>query len=181
MQRARGDFLACAGFAGDEDGAGCRRRAHDQILHPPHRFAVADEGLEGRCPAHLALQQIDWFSRHRNQSRRIYQVNEALVLVVSAATTLAAALKASAWLTAVLAAGTVVLTGLYKVLDSQENWVAFGVAWSELQTAANNYRLLPADRRDSEAQRQLVDKVNEVMAEDTGRWAARRRSLAERR
>ena len=62
-----------------------------------------------------------------------------------------------------------------------DDWVAFGVAWSELQTAANNYRLLPADRRDSEAQRQLVDKVNEVMAEDTGRWAARRRSLAERR
>jgi len=129
----------------------------------------------------LALQQVDWFSRHRNQSRRIYQVNEALVLVVSAATTLAAALKASAWLTAFLAAGTVVLTGLYKVLDSQENWVAFAIAWSELQTAANNYRLLPEDQRDSEAQRQLVDKVNEVMAEDTGRWAARRRSLAERR
>jgi len=129
----------------------------------------------------LALAQVDWFSRHRNQSRRIYQANEALVLVVSAATTLAAALKASAWLTAVLAAGTVILTGLYKVLDSQENWVAFSLAWSELQTAANNYRLLPADRRDSEAQRQLVDKVNKVLAEDTGRWATRRRSLAERR
>jgi len=129
----------------------------------------------------LALQQIDWFKRHRIRSRLTYQINEVLVLVVSAATTLAAALKASAWLTAVLAAGTVILTGLYKVLDSQENWVAFSLAWSKLQTAANNYRLLPADQRDEAAQRQLVDKVNEVMAEDTGRWAARRRSLAERR
>jgi uncharacterized protein DUF4231 len=129
----------------------------------------------------LALQQIDWYARHRNRSRLTYQVNETLVLVVSAATTLAAALKANAWLTAVLAAGTVVLTGLYKVLDSQETWVAFSLAWSELQTAANNYRLLPADRRDEEAQRQLLDKVNQVLAEDTGRWAARRRSLAERR
>ena len=129
----------------------------------------------------LALQQIDWFKRHRIRSRLTYQVNEGLVLVVSASTTVAAALKASAWLTAVLAAGTVVLTGLYKVLDSQESWVAFSLAWSKLQTAANNYRLLPADQRDSEAQRQLVDKVNEVMAEDTGRWAARRRTLAERR
>ena len=129
----------------------------------------------------LALQQIDWFRRHRIRSRLTYQVNEGLVLVVSAATTLAAALKASAWLTAVLAAGTVVLTGLYKVLDSQENWVAFSLAWSELQTAANNYRLLPADQRDEAAQRQLVNKVNEVIGQDTGRWAARRRSLAERR
>src|SRR5690242_6721733 len=129
----------------------------------------------------LALQQIDWFRRHRIRSRLTYQVNEGLVLVVSAATTLAAALKASVWLTAVLAAGTVVLTGLYKVLDSQENWVAFSLAWSELQTAANNYRLLPADQRDEAAQRQLVNKVNEVIGQDTGRWAARRRSLAERR
>jgi hypothetical protein len=37
--------------------------------------------------------------------------------------------------------------------------VAFSLAWSELQTAANNYRLLPAGRRDEDAQRQLVNKV----------------------
>lgn len=129
----------------------------------------------------LALQQIDWYARHRDQSRRIYQVNEILLLIVSATTTVAAALKASAWLTAVLAAGTVVLAGLYKVLDSQENWVAFSIAWSELQTAVNDYRLLPVDRRGEDAQRLLVNKVNEVMSADTGRWAARRRSLAEAR
>src|SRR2546430_14103629 len=85
----------------------------------------------------LALQQIDWFSRHRNQSRRIYQVNEALVLVVSAATTLAAALKASAWLTAVLAAGTGGLTGLYQGVRSQEKSGAFRAPWSGVQTAGN--------------------------------------------
>jgi hypothetical protein len=126
----------------------------------------------------LALQQINWYARHRDQSRRIYQVNEVLILVVSASTTITAALKASAWLTAVLAAATVVLAGLYKVLDSQENWVTFGIAWSELQTAVNDYRLLPADRRGEDAQRLLVDKVNEVINADTGRWAARRHSPA---
>lgn len=147
----------------------------EQVSTPTDPWDAPDPALA------LALQQIDWFRRHRIRSRLTYQVNEGLVLVVSAATTLAAALKASAWLTAVLAAGTVVLTGLYKVLDSQENWVAFSLAWSELQTATNNYRLLPADRRDEEAQRQLVNKVNEVIGQDTGRWAARRRSLAERR
>jgi hypothetical protein len=129
----------------------------------------------------LALQQIHWYSRHRDQSRRIYQVNEVLILVVSASTTVAAALKASAWLTAALAAGTVVLTGLYKVLDSQENWVAFSIAWSELQTAVNDYRLLPAERSGEDAQRVLVSKVNEVINADTGRWATRRRSLTETR
>jgi hypothetical protein len=83
--------------------------------------------------------------------------------------------------TAVLAAGTVVLAGLYKVLDSQESWVTFDIAWSELQTAVNDYRLLAAERRDDDAQRLLVNKVNEVISANTGRWATRRRSLAERR
>jgi hypothetical protein len=129
----------------------------------------------------LALQQVKWYAQHRNQSRIVYQVNEILILIISASTTVAAALKASAWLTAVLAACTVVLAGLYKVLDSQENWVAFGIAWAELEVALNDYRLLPSDRRGEDAQRQLVSKVNEVLSADTGRWASRRRSLAEGR
>jgi Protein of unknown function (DUF4231) len=129
----------------------------------------------------LALQQVHWYARHRDRSRFIYQVNEMLILIISASTTVAAALQASGWLTAVLAAGTVVLAGLYKVLDAQENWVAFGIAWSELQTAVNDYRLLPPDRRGEDAQRLLVNKVNDVMHADTGRWAARRRTLAQGR
>lgn len=127
----------------------------------------------------LALQQVQWYARHRNRSRIVYQINEILILITGASTTVAAALKASAWLTALLAACTVVLTGLYKVLDSQESWVAFGMAWAELQIAVNDYQLLPLDRRGEDAQRQLVSKVNEVISADTGRWASRRRSLAE--
>jgi hypothetical protein len=75
----------------------------------------------------------------------------------------------------------VILAGVYKVLDSQDSWVAFGTAWAELQVAINDYRLLPRDRRDENTQRQLVAKVNEVISADTGRWAARRRSLEEGR
>ena len=71
-----------------------------------------------------------------------------------------------------------ILAGLYKVLDSQESWVAFGTAWADLQVAVNDYRLLAAERRDEQAQRQLVSKVNEVIGADIGRWASRRRSLA---
>jgi hypothetical protein len=65
------------------------------------------------------------------------------------------------------------------VLDSHDSWVAFGSAWAELQVAVNDYRLLPAAERDAEARRQLVGKVNDVIKADTGRWASRRRSLAE--
>jgi hypothetical protein len=148
----------------------------------PQPHSQNDDPWQAPDPAlALALQQATWYARHRNRARKAYQVNEILILLTGASATLAAALKASAWVTAVLAAGTVVLAGMYKVLDSQDSWVAFGTAWAELQVAINDYRLLPPDRRDEHAQRQLVAKVNEVITADTGRWAARRRSLAEGR
>ncbi len=128
----------------------------------------------------LALQQLGWYARRRDRARTAYRLNEVVILLISASTTVAAALKASAWVTAVLAAGTVVLAGLYKVLDSHDSWVAFGTAWAQLQIAINNYRLLPADQRDEDAQRQLVSTVNDVVGADTERWAARRRSLSDR-
>jgi hypothetical protein len=146
----------------------------------PHIHSQQDDPWEAPDPAlALALQQAGWYARHRARSRWAYQVNELLILLTGASATLAAALKASAWVTALLAASTVVLAGLYKVLDSHDSWVAFGTAWAELQVAINDYRLLPPERRDEQAQRALVSKVNEVIREDTGRWAARRRSLAD--
>jgi hypothetical protein len=129
----------------------------------------------------LALQQTDWYAHHRDLSRTIYRVSEFLILLVTALTTVAAALKASAWLTASLAASAVVLTGLHKVLDSHDRWVAFGSAWAVLQVAVNDYRLMPEDQRDAEAQRRLLAKVNEVITADTGAWATRRHSMAEQR
>ena len=83
-------------------------------------------------------------------------------------------------MTASLAGSTVVLTGLHKVFDYHDNWVASGTAWAELQVAVNDYRLIPFDRRDENAQRRLIGKVNDVIITNTGRWASRRRSLAER-
>ena len=139
---------------------------------PADPWAAPDPALA------LALEQLHWYARRRNQARRAYQVNEVLILLTSATATLAAALKATAWVTATLAAGTVILAGLYKVLDSQESWVAFGTAWADLRVAVNDYRLLPAEQRDEQAQRQLVSKVNEVISADIGRWASRRRNLA---
>jgi hypothetical protein len=127
----------------------------------------------------VALRQLAWYGRHRDNSRRAYQVNEVLILLTSASATVAAALKAPALATSILAAATVVLAGLYKVLDAQENWVAFGIAWSQLQVAVNQYRLLPEAGRDQTARAALIATVNDVIAADTGRWASRRRSLAE--
>jgi Protein of unknown function (DUF4231) len=145
------------------------------LSEPDDPWSAADPALA------LALQQIHWYAQNRDQARWAYRISEFLILVTTATTTVAAALKANAWLTASLAASTVVLTGLHKVFDYHDTWVASGAAWAELQVAVNDYRLIPVDRRDENAQRLLVGKVNDVISANTGRWASRRRSLAERR
>jgi hypothetical protein len=75
-----------------------------------------------------ALQQLRWYAQHRDQARWAYRISEFLILVTTAATTVAAALRADAPLTASLAASTVVLTGLHKVLDLHDRWISFGTA-----------------------------------------------------
>lgn len=126
----------------------------------------------------LAERQLRWYARHRDRSRVAYQVSELLILLTAAATTLAAALRASPWMTASLAAGSLVLAGQRKVFDWHESWVSFGGSWADLRAAIHDYRLLPEERRDEEAKRRLLRKVDEVVSGDTGRWASRRRQLA---
>jgi hypothetical protein len=74
-------------------------------------------------PLALAEQQLRWYARNRNLSRVRYQVSEVLILLTAAATTLAAALQARPWITASLAAGSLILTGLRKVFDWHEDWL----------------------------------------------------------
>jgi Protein of unknown function (DUF4231) len=150
-----------------------RRRARSSEQEDP--WDAADPALA------LALQQLDWYARRRNRARITYETIELLLLVLTAITTVAAALRAKAWITATLAAATVVLAGLTRVLDSHDSWIASGSAWAELQVAINDYRLLSADQREpgDEARTRLIAKVNETIKADTGRWASRRRSLAE--
>lgn len=126
----------------------------------------------------LAQRQLRWYARHRDRARRTYLLNEILILLTTATTTVTAALRVSTTATAILAASTAVLAGLYKILDSHENWLAFGSAWASLQIAVSEYRLLPAAQRDEDARRTLVEKVNEVTSAETGRWVTRRSSLA---
>jgi hypothetical protein len=60
--------------------------------------------------------------------------------------------------------------------------LALALALQQLRWYAahrNRARVLPAGARDEEARRRLVGHVNDVIRSDTGRWASRRRSLAE--
>jgi hypothetical protein len=125
----------------------------------------------------VAIKESQWYEHAARRARIAHQVSEVLLLVLSAATTVAAALAATAWLTAALAAGTLVVTGLRKSFDWHENWLTFTARRSELRSIIHQYRLLPEDRRDAETQRRLLVGVDEIFSSETGNWASRRRKL----
>jgi hypothetical protein len=125
----------------------------------------------------VALRELAWYERNANRARLANRISEILLLVLSAATTVAAALSAPAWLTASLAAAALVITGVRKTADWHENWVSFRARWSELRGFVNQYRLLPDAQHDDDAKRRLLARVDEIVSSDTGDWAARRRTI----
>lgn len=128
----------------------------------------------------VALEELQWYRRAAARARVANRASEVLLLLMSAATTVAAALSAIAWVTAVLAAGSLILTGLRKSFDWHENWVSFTARWSELRSVVNQYRLLSEDRRDEGVRRRLMSRVDEVVSSETAGWASRRRRLHDR-
>jgi len=140
-----------------------------------------DPWQEPDPPLALAMRQMHWYGRQRDRARRALLIDEVLVLLVTAATTVAAALGARPVVTASLAATSLVLAGLRKIFDWQYDWIAFAGAWAELKTSVDDYRLLADEQKDEEAGRRLITTMNEVINADTGRWAAPRRGLAAQR
>jgi hypothetical protein len=127
----------------------------------------------------LALEELQWYRRAAGRARTANRVSEVLLLVLTAATTVAAALGVTAWVTAVLAAGSLVLTGLRKSFDWHDRWVSFTTRWSELRSVVHQYRLLPDDGRDDETRRRFMSSVDDIVSSETEGWASRRRRLQE--
>ena len=122
----------------------------------------------------VAEEKQVWYETQQKFNRTGHNVTEVLLLLVTAGTTVAAALGAVPWVTASLAAFSILLNGLRKTYDWQRNWIAFTVALNDIESAIHAYRLLPEDRRDEVAQRRLLNRVDEIVAAETARWASRR-------
>ncbi|MGH3846876.1 MAG: DUF4231 domain-containing protein [Pseudonocardiaceae bacterium] len=124
-------------------------------------------------PLALALQQLDWYAAHRDRARQGHWTLEVLQILGAAGATLAAGLQAAAWATAVLAAATLIVTGLRQLFHLHDDWLAFAVVWAQLNTAINQYRMLPEGDERVFAGRALIDRVNSIVEGETRSWAAR--------
>lgn len=127
----------------------------------------------------LALQELDRYSQRRLRARTWSRFIECVLLLTTAATTLAAALHATAWITASLGTGSVILTGLRNIFPYREYWATYATAWSRLRTAMHEYRLLPEDRRDQDARRRLVRRIDEIVGAEIEERASQQRMTSE--
>ncbi len=125
-----------------------------------------------------ALRQLHWYRRARGRARFFHQAGEITVLLTTAATVVVAALHASAVVTATIAAVTLFLTGFRQVFGPDENWVRAGRAWVALDHAVVRYRLVPEGERDAAAQRELMERVIAICAEENVEWALQQRRRA---
>lgn len=124
-----------------------------------------------------ARSKLAWYSKASTRSNRANVASNVLLLLAGAATTIAAAVEASVWVTAPLAGLTFVLTGARSVFHWNELAVSRTIAREELrrEIALYEVELNRGDEGTHERQRQLVEQVYEIAAADLQGWANRRR------
>lgn len=125
-----------------------------------------------------ALWQMKYYANRRNRDKVYYVVSEVLILLITAATTLAAAFKASPWITAVLAATSLIVAGQMRIFNWHDSWLAMASAWAELEVAVNEYRLRSLGESHPHIQEELMKQINDIISSDVKAWAARRRAVA---
>lgn len=135
------------------------------------------ESLDAMALA-VAARTCDWYHVNSKRSLRANQISLFLLLLTSAATTVAAGLRAYPWVTTLLAAASFALTGARSTFD----WNSLGIsrtnAFHEIQAAIRQYQFTPQERRDEDAPRRLVTRVDEIAAAERASWANRRERIS---
>jgi hypothetical protein len=128
----------------------------------------------GDDPLELLDREYTWYRSHAVSAGRRYKVLEVLVLAFAALVPVSAVV-AESWVTALLGAVVVVLTGVRSIFSWQEDWLRFTEAWQQLQFARTLYvnELAPYDDAATRVGL-LVRRVQEIQAAETRGWLSLR-------
>jgi hypothetical protein len=125
-------------------------------------------------PLAILDQQYAWYRAHAVSAGVRYKVLEITLLVVAALIPVSTVIT-DRWVTALLGAVVVVLTGLRSIFTWQDDWMRCTESWQQLQFARTRYvhRLPPYD---VEATRDalLVQRVQAVQTAETRGWLSLR-------
>jgi hypothetical protein len=125
-------------------------------------------------PLALLDAQYTWYRSHAVRAGQRHKVLEVTLLVFAALVPVSAVVT-EPWVTALIGAIVVVLTGMRSIFSWQEDWLRFTEAWQQLQFARTLYvnRLPPYDD-DATRVTRIVNRVQEVQAAETSGWLALR-------
>ncbi|QDY79232.1 DUF4231 domain-containing protein [Streptomyces qinzhouensis] len=147
---------------------------------PPARPGAPDPTGPGGTGADAAVvayagEQLAWYARTRDRSRRWHRATELTALLTGAATVVAAGIQAPAPITASLAGAAVFIGGFRQVFNHNERYVLAAEAWSRLHLAIRRHRLVPEAERDDEARRRLLAEIEGATTAELQNWAAGQR------
>ncbi len=122
---------------------------------------------------------FQWYGRAATRTRLGYQVLKVAVLVTGAAVTVLAATRASAVLTAALAASVVVLEGIQQLFQLQSNWITYRGTAETMRQQAFMYVAQVGPYADMKMRRErLAEFVNEITAMENAGWRSTMRRAA---
>ncbi|MEU5159269.1 DUF4231 domain-containing protein [Streptomyces sp. NPDC020875] len=119
-----------------------------------------------------AEEQLAWYARIRDRSRRFHWTVELTALLTGAATVVAAGIQAPAAITASVAGAAVFIGGFRQVFHHNERYVLAAEAWMRLHLAVRRYATVPEASRDDETRHRLLAEIEATATTELQNWAA---------
>ena len=125
----------------------------------------------------LLWQELDaqfrWYERAATRTRLSYQILKVAAIITGAAVTVLAAISAPAVLTAVLAAGIVVLEGVQQVFQFHSNWVTYRATAETLRQHAFLYVARVDPYADAQTRREkLAEFMRDITTKENTSWTS---------
>jgi hypothetical protein len=132
-------------------------------------------------PLELLDVQYGWYRSRAVRAGQLYKALEVSLLAFAALVPVSAVVTES-WVTALIGAVVVVLTGLRSIFSWQDDWLRFTEAWQQLAFARTLYVNGLSPYEDPATRGAvLVTKVQEVQAAEVRGWLALRAEARERK
>src|SRR5689334_16827400 len=123
-------------------------------------------------PLELLDVQYGWYRSRAIRAGKLYKALEVTLLVFAALVPVSAVVTES-WVTALIGAVVVVLTGLRSIFSWQDDWLRFTEAWQQLAFARTLYvNGMPPYENPATCESLLVRKVQEIQTAEVRGWLA---------
>jgi hypothetical protein len=124
--------------------------------------------------------QLNWYERQSQRSKRAYQSLKVTQIVVAAAIPAVAAAGASAGFAGALGAVVVVLEGMQQLFQFQQNWISYRGTAEALRREKFLYEARAGHYAEAERpERLLAERVEALVSQEHAGWADVQRTTHE--